>query len=323
MSNFPDYLLNMLPPRARKKIDRLELEQQAAFAASRMFGDRVNDSIDRLSEAKRRESIRLAALPKLPSWASEEELAPIEAERRRIKSATEVAEEDLAHNRTGLANAQIRLEEFNFLQTARHWLDDVKDLGARHGLKLVDAALPSLKSTDHIRQVGILREQIGTLRNEWSAVEQAPVPRDQAIAAAIAEIDSLCAKGQPRVNMRVREGSPVRISEELEFRISNGTTPSIRGNATFLLTWAIRDILVEKVTFLIGQEPAEPAMSDTDRERELDRIAAKRQELERLEEAHICAAFEIGLNIPRRDDADPRAVLEIADVGTHMKMREW
>jgi hypothetical protein len=51
-------------------------------------------------------------------------------------------------------------------------------------------------------------------------------------------------------------------------------------------------------------------LSGTDRAKKLDKIDAEIIALERAEEAHIMAVAEAGIRLPRREDADPAAVLE-------------
>jgi hypothetical protein len=64
-----------------------------------------------------------------------------------------------------------------------------------------------------------------------------------------------------------------------------------------------------KVSDLVAQY--DDALSDDDRDRRLSDIAVARLEAERREEAIIEAAAADGMTVPRRADADPRALLGV------------
>ena len=76
----------------------------------------------------------------------------------------------------------------------------------------------------------------------------------------------------------------------------------------------MREEIAAKGGNLIAAAPHDGAMTDDEREREFRRISIRRLEIERIEEALVCAAEAEGRIIARRRDADPRALLEVAEV---------
>jgi hypothetical protein len=68
----------------------------------------------------------------------------------------------------------------------------------------------------------------------------------------------------------------------------------------------------DRIGALIDAVPQDGALSDAARDERFEALAAKRLELERREEALISQAEAAGTIIPRRRNADARAVAEIA-----------
>jgi hypothetical protein len=77
--------------------------------------------------------------------------------------------------------------------------------------------------------------------------------------------------------------------------------------------WLFQDALIQAVDVMLSTMPQKGAMADDVRDREFARIAGRRLEVERVEEAVIVAAEANGAFIARRQDADPRAVLEVEE----------
>ena len=136
-------------------------------------------------------------------------------------------------------------------------------------------------------------------------------PTSDLRARALAALNEIADRGRLDVNRRARFGDPMRLAE----RSRVGMTGSMVFGDPFAVVAALfREELSEKIGLLIGDKDAPGAISTADRDAEFGRIAERRLELERAEEALICAAAEAGQTIPRRRDADPRAVLEIQEV---------
>lgn len=64
---------------------------------------------------------------------------------------------------------------------------------------------------------------------------------------------------------------------------------------------------------MIDQADVVGALTDEEQEQRFRELRARRLELERIEEANIVAAEAEGMFIARRADADPRAILEVAE----------
>src|SRR5690606_10080565 len=162
-----------------------------------------------------------------------------------------------------------------------------------------------------------LRAELEALDAEWSEAENAPALAGDLKAHALAEIDAIAAKGEPPISVRSRGGSPIDLAGRLEIGTIKGATGNVSifgdGGAPFFV-WLLRDEIAAKIAAMIEASSQDGAMTDDQREAAFAKINARRLAVERIEEALICAAEAEGRNIPRRRNADPRAILEVAEV---------
>ena len=82
--------------------------------------------------------------------------------------------------------------------------------------------------------------------------------------------------------------------------------------AAAFLIWLFHDDIKRRLDELVGED-GPGALAYDQREQLIEKLAAERLAIERAEEAAIVAAEAEGTFIPRRPDADPRAVLEIEE----------
>lgn len=320
MPLFDDKLLRILPTESRQKIERLDADRDAAYAAMRAASDAVQEARREhtLSEAFARQ--RLALHPGISVDAHPAAAVLAEQTRQREQEAAEAKLLEPVHaakRRLDVAIAAHQRavaiwERFAFLETVATWLERV---GA--GVQLRHCAVPAPKAPKggYAAEVDRIRREIEKLDAQWAAAEGAPAPKSDLLARAVAEIDDLAAKGEPTVHATSRGGSPINLAKQLSIAAQPiGNVATLVGDAgAAFWTWVLRDVLVNKITALIEALPDGNALDDDAREAEFARISARRLELERLEEACIVAAEQQGQAIVRRRDADPRAILEIAE----------
>jgi hypothetical protein len=162
-----------------------------------------------------------------------------------------------------------------------------------------------------------LRAKLVELRGEVQTIRFAPMPASNAKAAMRKQVESLAAAGQPDV-LPLLDGYPLRFPQEhIQMQTSTaqgiGITTHSQPNLLALFTWLHRDELIGDLEDLIDEVAGddEQALSpDQKRAKEAEVLAAILQ-FERQEEALIEALEASGATIARREEADPRAVLNI------------
>jgi hypothetical protein len=307
---FGDHLLKLLPAKSREKVVRLEADREAAHAAYRAASDRErearNEFLLRQSIVARQiaemgpvAALNLAEAAKATEERNQRLIADLEPLERRHEAAV-----------TARDRAAEAWEKFAFLEDCASWLSNV---GA--GVTLTHFAVPAPKAPrGFAAKVDEIRLELGALEEQWIATENAPAPADELLRRAIAEIDAVAEQGALTINPRTRSPRPLRLAERLTLGSMGQSGAALIGDGGGpLFIWLMRDALVERVKKLIAELPQGGALSDIEREKRFAEIAARRLELERMEEACICEAEKQGQLIPRRRDADPRAVLEVAE----------
>lgn len=299
MELFPENLLNYLPAESHEKVLFLDEQRNAAMAANKAAGDALFEAYERRDAlAVKAQYAVEGSVSGLGRKLADEDREAIFAPVRKVEREIE---EKLKPRAERAAKA---FEDFAFLDEVSAWLRDVKAVGIR----LFHAPLPVVKGDFH-RVVENQRRRLDDLENDWHTASNAPRPLEDARAAIVAEIDRLAAKGAPVADMRIREGSPVK------FAYAFGITGEHNLHATLAhaVIWMAADTLKERALALLGDADPVGAMADADRDAVFDRITAERFDAERTEEAAIAAAAVVGIVIVRRRDADPRAILEVAE----------
>ncbi|EYR81858.1 hypothetical protein [Shinella sp. DD12] len=169
------------------------------------------------------------------------------------------------------------------------------------------AAMPPAKlgkGQTHHQAVEDIRERLIRIDEKVAATEYAPTPAEDLIARAHAAVDDLAHRGKVHIYTNNRDGSPVNLS-------GSGRLTGVTGILPETLVWLLADEIKASVSAKIREVASKDAISDFDRAAELSALAADKLALERLEEAHILAAAEIGQIIHRRREANPRAILEL------------
>lgn len=299
MDLFPEHLLNYLPTESRQKILLLDEAREAAMIANKAAGDALFEAYER------RDGLAVKVQHAIENSVSAHSRKMTDEDRealfRPVRSVEREIEEKLQPRAKRAAKA---FEAFAFLDEVSAWLRDAKAVGIR----LSHSPLPDIKG-DYHRVVESQRRRLDELDNDWHTASNAPRPLEDAKAAVIAEIDQLAAKGCPTADVRIREGSPVRLAHAFGITGEHNT----HGALAHAVIWLNREALKAEAIALLGDKEPAGAMADTDRDRAFDMIAAERLDAERTEEGAIAAAAAVGIVIVRRRDADPRAILEVAE----------
>jgi hypothetical protein len=297
--------LDPLPPKCRPKIDVLIDRREDAQAAYWNYSDAVTEARQAhdLNENRR----RLAEIN-----APSQKLHPEDAERLKADIARTKAALDKATARRDAAGERRR--QFDFVECCLEWLSEAR----RDRSRLKPAPVTIGKVSDYRKEVDRLRLELVAVEDAWTAVEGAPRPIAVAKEALNAEIDAVAARGAPRFDMRRRSGPPVPFADQFYTSLHQSNPDSghglrAHGGGAEFLVWMMRDEIKAKLGAMIDQADVAGALTDEEQDERFRELSARRLELERLEEATIVAAEAAGMFIPRRADADPRAILEVQE----------
>jgi hypothetical protein len=152
------------------------------------------------------------------------------------------------------------------------------------------------------------RDEIMAAQNHLSVVKAAPLPKADAKKLAAVYVQQLAARGCPSVAVD-------RDQLKVAFTAPNADTLAHHLDIAALMAWLYPSQMTqafEREIDALG-ETAQP-MPAAERERRASELAANLEQLERQEETLIEMAASEGVDIMRRADADPRAVLGVSIV---------
>lgn len=306
MSVFRPDTLAALPALSRAKIYRLEEKRRAAFMAAREAEDRLNDGKD-VTGKKLAALVTERAGAIKACGADERAISRVHAD---YATKNDLANEHLKHLGDALKRAENALAEFAYLEKANTWLIRMIAMGEKLSLHQADLNRP--RGGHYQSEVLKVREQLNALDAEMTRIENAPVDKTSFRSDAIAEIEKIAAAGAPRVNISARHGAPLGLGSRLALTLMGGDLVG-DGGASFFV-WLCKDLIIERLDAMIDTADFTGALSADEQEVAQADILAQRLKLERQEEALIDAAAEIEQFIPRRPDADPRAILMVSEL---------
>jgi len=155
------------------------------------------------------------------------------------------------------------------------------------------------------------RQRIRDLDADLQRIATAPVTSAEAKKLKDAQLDALAARGRPDCRALVSHGEPIGWPTVRNLGMKAAESGQ---DAIGLLAWAFRDRLSAALNAEIDAI-ADDAAALTAEQRAEQRATALRDKLaaERDEEALLRMAIAAGTTLLRRPEADPRAVLGLAD----------
>jgi len=165
--------------------------------------------------------------------------------------------------------------------------------GARDGESLTDAILR-------------LRSEIGIARNELMRIKTAPLPAAEIKAQIEAEVDRAAAAGAPRVTSGAGKLS-IDWCDVQAFAAPGAARSAPSGSASQLACWLHRDEIIDRLTADVEDAPG--SIPSAERPQRIRESEARIFALEVGEERLVVAALEQGLEVHRRIDASPWAIL--------------
>lgn len=256
-----------------------------AKAASKlaMLGDRADDAAALALATTRRISDIERILGLNPGGSNAPEM---KEELSRLRSSHSVQQKR-------------RTERANLIAQLRGFLQHFPPNGR---LETITPPRPKLKDGELLSAaISRLRNEIAAAKNHLAEVKSATLPKAELKKLARAQVQDLAARGRPKLNTT----SSLTIAFS---RLEN--VPGLDLGAT--LAWLDSDNLIKRLNDEIDALPdARLTLSTAEKAEREGGLTSQLDTLERAEESLIEAAAEEGLNIERRVDASPVAVLGV------------
>jgi hypothetical protein len=180
-------------------------------------------------------------------------------------------------------------------------------LGPNIVLELAPVVEVKLKASETCAAaLASVRESIARTQQEIAQVRKAPLRRSSQQEAVRAYLARLAQQVRPKVGFDARGGASVRWIEDM------ATMDAVLGLLAFVVG---SEQVTAAFTRQLEEEPEAPgALSPLEREKKVNELAIRLLELERVEESLIGRAADEGIELARRGDASPLAVLGVAIV---------
>lgn len=311
-----DLILDLLPAAAREKLRHLRQVRDDARAAARSLSDNIRDLIadKNAAEVSRR---RLT-----DGYQGSGFQLPVDDPRVREKS------EKIKYLNEEISRLKLPAEQRSEAAQLRGRLVD-------HVERWLKQLPPTTKIALHLgRQVTLpkgetaldaverVRRRVRELQADILQVRAAPRPSSVCKKLIREQIEQMAATGRPNVAPVIDNGEPLQFPIALvRFPISSTVENMV--DVLAIMTWLQKDALVAKLDLEIDELADEKnALTDAQRAEREATLLRDMLANEREEESYIMlAAQHGGVDMPRRDDCDPRAVLELA--GDLPPFKDW
>lgn len=222
----------------------------------------------------------------------EREIRLIEAEIERAKARLQINRERLDAHR-------------GVVKSLEAWLSQQKN----RKFALAKGEVRLRKGETPASALKRVRREIGRLNSELEAVRLAPVPASERKAHVREFIQRKAIA--PSVTGRCGGDVAIDLMPPIGLDLKGPiSTAGVEG----LITWLFGDLIVEKLEQQIDAETDHAAaLSSEDRERAIRDIERKIVAVERDEEALIAEGIGMGLELLRRPEASPEAILGICE----------
>jgi hypothetical protein len=148
-----------------------------------------------------------------------------------------------------------------------------------------------------------VRDEITAAQSHLRAVQTAPLPKDEVKKLADAYVQQL---GRPKVSVDSGVFKATFLNPRADF------TPCTRDDVMAVLAWLSPDAMMRALEREIDALPdTQPAIPTAERDKRVAELMANLEQLERCEEALIDMAASEGVDVMRRAEASPAAVLGV------------
>jgi hypothetical protein len=290
--------LDLLPPVARKKYRRLEQSIVDAGALQRAIMARNTSLEDRYYSAAQRAKF-------IDRKREPDRLAEIERELRELSDEREQARVELNRRNGMRANAE------QILSRLRGYLaSDALFRDALYGVRAYSGAAARPNNGEALSdEITRVRLAISRTQGELAQVRNAPPALAEVTAQVTAQINQWAWEGNPKITFN---GDTVNLHwpDEQKYALPGSALAAPSGGASKLLVWALREQILARL--LAGAEAATAGGIPADeRARRVAQLQADLRQHEYDEEALVAQALEQGVEVYRRVDAHPFALLGI------------
>lgn len=304
-----------LPEQAREKLERLQIAREDANAMRVAAMDARREAAAELRHARTNLESTLASIAARNGWTppaiTEEDRLDLYASKdplvRTYRATYERAKREFDRRRE--ADEARDARALPLVALVQNLEDALRKLP--EGVRLVPVKTPEARIKAPVQDaIAAVRAEVRTVEADLRATQAAPVTSAMAKAMARQQIEELADSGKPYLSELIDAGRP------MSFRWKSHTTPLSQTilvpDSVGLLCWLHRDALIAAVEREIDDLASdEHALDDATRARRLSQLSSRRLELERHEESLIELAASQGLDLPRRPNADVRAVLGV------------
>jgi uncharacterized phage infection (PIP) family protein YhgE len=278
-----------LPPQAQEKFRALSLAANDAGALAQSTLGSLDALQTRMGEAQN------AADSASDDIRREQATKTVESLKRQAEVLTEVFQRRQAEHAAAM----------QIVNQVEFWLGK---LPPETRIEMVEPGPPPvLRDGETIAQaVERIRAELAEVEKNLHATRQRPLPAEDLRIMAARHIAGRAAKGRPKLwcqHDRLR----------VEFTNPNAWNPGDVDAFTNLLCWYDAEGMVERLCAEVDQQikGGDDALSGPERERLISQLTARRYRAEADEESLIEMAALQGLNIPRRMNASPPAILRV------------
>jgi hypothetical protein len=285
-------IVRRLPAIARERYEALRGSMADAESLQRSLMERLKEAEDKAARIAHRRAItndaELAGELDRELEAARAALTRLEAERGRRNGVRANCEQV----RTRIDNWLLQRASGAIEVTAPPKLSGLPK--ARHkGESVSDALLRT-------------RREIAAAQAELLRIKSAPPPSDEIKLAIIEGVKRLAEEGRPR--LVIEEGRVrLHLPDVMEYATPGSALSAPSGSASKMLAWLFRGPLTKRLLAEIADN--EDGIDSAERPRLLREIEQRICGLEVAEEKLVVAALDAGLEVHRRIDASPFALL--------------
>jgi hypothetical protein len=289
--------LDLLPPIARRKYGRLQQLISDAGALQKAVMERENGLEDRYNSLLRRQRL-------VDRKTEPDRVAEIERELREVGDELEQARAERNKRSSVRANCEqiVSLLKYNSFLSGDNVLRDAPNGFRPYG------GPPAMPQAGETLEAAINRTRgaIGRLQGELAQVREAPPALSEIKEQITAQINKMASEGVPELTFK---GDRVDLifADQLQYAVPNAALSAPSGSGSKLLVWAFKDQILARL--LKGTEQITGGITAADRARRIGELEQQIRELEHAEEALVSAGLEQGLDVNRRPNCHPFALL--------------
>jgi hypothetical protein len=295
MNQYPVYsltqALDRLSPRARRKYDDLKGAVADAEALQRSLMERIRAKEEQLARlANRRDTTAEAA-----------ESVKLDREMAAARIDLDKLERERSRRNSVRANTEqicSRLDKF-----IMQWFSGAEDTAPPSWPTTVSRARDGESLTDALLRI---RSEIAAALGSLAAVRVAPLPASEIRAALVADVDRMAEAGAPRISIANRKIT-VHWPDVQPYAVSGAALSAPSGSASALECYLRGDEVKQRLTAAITD--LQGSIPSSEWPQRLRAAEATVFALEVAEERLVMAALDAGLEVHRRIDASPWAIL--------------